>query len=460
MSMFVFLGPTLPVADARKELNAVYLPPITQGDLTRLAWQEPDAVGIIDGCFERMPAVWHKEILWAMERGIHVFGAASMGALRAAELSPFGMEGVGRVFEQYQSGALEDDDDVAVAHAGADEGYRRLSEAMVDVRATVFRAVEEGVLPEDIGTALEVIAKRLFYPERIYPSIVATARSQGLNADALDAFARWVPSGAVELKRQDAISLLRVMRSRSEAGWHAKRVDYITERTSSWERVLDGTQWGPLRALEGVESASEKIMDELRLDPPRYQDVLRGALLRYFVVREAAEADTAVGAGELRAAANDFRSARRLDRATDLEHWLCENRLTRHQFVDLVREELLLDRATRGLRAPMMLHMFNHLRATGAFEELAERAVRKDQALQATGFADASLVEAAVEESELFEWYFSDQLCQPEIGSVSHHSPRVGFATVDDFRRAVFREFCYVNRCGGRPFHREDRSAG
>ena len=38
-------------------------------------------IAIIDGYFERMAAVWHKEILVALERGIAVWGAASMGAL-------------------------------------------------------------------------------------------------------------------------------------------------------------------------------------------------------------------------------------------------------------------------------------------------------------------------------------------------------------------------------------------
>ena len=43
----------------------------------------PRAIGIIDGYFQQVPSVWHKEILWAMAQGVHVFGSASMGALRA-----------------------------------------------------------------------------------------------------------------------------------------------------------------------------------------------------------------------------------------------------------------------------------------------------------------------------------------------------------------------------------------
>ena len=79
-------------------------PPAAQGDVYRAALSRPVAIGLVDGYFERVPAVWHKEILWALSQGIHVFGSASMGALRAAELAPFGMVGVGAIFEAYRDG--------------------------------------------------------------------------------------------------------------------------------------------------------------------------------------------------------------------------------------------------------------------------------------------------------------------------------------------------------------------
>ena len=48
----------------------------------------PPPILIIDGVFQSEPAVRHKEILWALSLGVPVVGAASMGALRAAELFP------------------------------------------------------------------------------------------------------------------------------------------------------------------------------------------------------------------------------------------------------------------------------------------------------------------------------------------------------------------------------------
>ncbi len=99
--MVVFLGPSLPLDVARTELDAVYRGPVAQGDVYRAvtAVEPLESIGIIDGQFDHVPAVWHKEILWAMDWGVHVYGSASMGALRAAELHAFGMEGVGEIFE-------------------------------------------------------------------------------------------------------------------------------------------------------------------------------------------------------------------------------------------------------------------------------------------------------------------------------------------------------------------------
>ena len=141
MTVMVFTGPTISAEDAAAHLDATYLPPAEQGDVYRAARERPLVIGIVDGSFERIPAVFHKEILWAMREGIHVFGAASMGALRAAELADFGMVGVGAVFEAYRSGALTDDDEVAVAHATKEASFSASSEAMVNIRATLAAAV-------------------------------------------------------------------------------------------------------------------------------------------------------------------------------------------------------------------------------------------------------------------------------------------------------------------------------
>src|SRR4051794_37877247 len=104
----VFVGPTL----SREEVRAlapsvIVVHPAAAGEILDLALarRRADRIVLIDGYFERMAAVWHKEILFAIERGIEVWGASSMGALRAAELAPFGMIGVGEIYQAFARGA-------------------------------------------------------------------------------------------------------------------------------------------------------------------------------------------------------------------------------------------------------------------------------------------------------------------------------------------------------------------
>ncbi|NNB96227.1 hypothetical protein HI113_20225 [Corallococcus exiguus] len=237
MNVVIFAGPTLSAVEGARVLDATYLPPAAQGDLYRAALGKPVAIGLIDGYFERVPSVSHKEILWAMKQGVHVFGAASMGALRAAELSAFGMEGVGEVFKAFASGALDDDDEVAVVHAAAEDGYRPFSEAMVNLRATLQAARAAGVLDEDTQRTLESFAKGLFHADRSWPALFQKARETGLDGAGIEAFLRFVAERRVDQKRLDALALLNILRARLEAGLPPKETRYAFSHTDAWEHV-------------------------------------------------------------------------------------------------------------------------------------------------------------------------------------------------------------------------------
>ena len=240
----VFLGPTLPLEVAQSLCDAVFLPPARRGDvLAALEAHRPTTMALIDGYFEQVPSVWHKEILFALAQGIRVAGAASMGALRAAELRAFGMIGIGHVFDAYVSGRyapfpepFEDDDEVAVVHGPAEAGYPS-SDAMVDIRATLAQAVEEGVLDRDAAVALAALAKALFYKERSYPALLDRAEAGGFDPEALRRFAGWLPGGRVNQKGQDAEALLRHLAAGTLGTAPAA---FRFERTLHWEHAVAG----------------------------------------------------------------------------------------------------------------------------------------------------------------------------------------------------------------------------
>src|SRR5262245_8594564 len=122
----VFLGPSLPREQARAILEARYEPPARMGDIYRILG-DVRAVVLIDGVFHSVPAVWQREILDALAEGVPVYGASSMGALRAAELYTYGMVGIGTVFGWYRDGIIDADDEVTLLHGPEDAGYVALS---------------------------------------------------------------------------------------------------------------------------------------------------------------------------------------------------------------------------------------------------------------------------------------------------------------------------------------------
>jgi len=204
-SAVVFLGPSLDRRAALAILSADYRPPAARGDLTRAVSGGARVIGLIDGVFFQESSVGHREILAALKSGVRVVGASSMGALRAAELHTLGMEGVGEVYRMYRDGVLVSDDEVALAFDP--ESGIALSEPLVNIRATLARAEEEGVIDHGTREILFSSASSLYYPDRTYPRLVREAK-ESADPETLARFARWVETGAIDLKRMDAIQAL------------------------------------------------------------------------------------------------------------------------------------------------------------------------------------------------------------------------------------------------------------
>jgi hypothetical protein len=223
MRIAVFVGPTISVTDARATLDCTYLPPVKQGDVRRRVRNGIDAIGIIDGYFHSVRSVWHKEILWALSEGVHVYGSASIGALRAAELHSFGMVGVGRIFEMYRDGELEDDDEVAVIHAPAEQNHVVSSVAMVNLRATLTKALDDGILSPGAVQKLTLAAKSLYFPHRNWNIL------ESLQLEQKEQFKQWLARGYVDQKREDAILMLQSLNQLQSANPGRKEVPFWFE---------------------------------------------------------------------------------------------------------------------------------------------------------------------------------------------------------------------------------------
>ena len=125
------------ILDSNENREVIYKRPIKRGDLGHDLNENPTIIGIIDGVFHQNSAVGHREILSALNKGIKVFGSSSMGALRASELDTLGMTGIGYVYNEYASGNVTSDDDVAVMLDS--ESLEPLSEPLINMNYVFFQ---------------------------------------------------------------------------------------------------------------------------------------------------------------------------------------------------------------------------------------------------------------------------------------------------------------------------------
>lgn len=204
--IIVFLGPSLDIKSAEQILPAEYRHPAKRGDLITAARDGAEIIGLIDGVFHQESAVAHREILAAVKGGIRVVGSSSMGALRAAEMDTLGMVGIGEIYRMYKSGELESDDEVALVFDPV--SGMSLSEPLINIRFTLKRACEAGIIDTAVHDALLTSARSLFYPKRTYRAMVSGS-VDAVDLKTRERFLAWVDTNACDQKRNDAIEALR-----------------------------------------------------------------------------------------------------------------------------------------------------------------------------------------------------------------------------------------------------------
>jgi hypothetical protein len=447
MNVVVFLGPTLSAAEAKAVLPATYLPPVSRGDLYAAAREQPWAIGIIDGYFHRVPSVLHKEILWAMSRGIHVYGASSMGALRAAELVQFGMVGVGRVFEWYRDGILTDDDEVAISHGPVQVGYIAASDALVNIRETMGRALDAGVVGPQVHNGLLRIAKGMFYPTRTYADILQAGIEDGLSAEECRNLSAWLPHGKGDVKREDAISLLRRLAADRSASFPPLSVSYGFNSTGMWEELCSSVERRSLEAFpEGVDVLGHEVLDELRLRGDDYVHERERAMTRLLATELGLHQRTMMDSSAEEAVSAEIRKSNELNDDHTFDLWLRRESLTTQMFSKLVKDEAVIRRICDRYRSwvPAVLH--DSLRIGSRYGNLEARAKEKQVTLSRWGLQSPALSDAGLSEEELWRWFFEDHLKMPKPMSPQAFADRNDFADLDLLRRAVLREFLYLRK--------------
>jgi hypothetical protein len=113
----------------------------------------------------------------------------------------------------------------------------QVTDAMVNVRATIDRALQLGVVEPAFAARLVSIAKSLFYKDRTYEAILKAATEQGLAPELVGRFANWLPGGQVDQKRIDASEMLQAITVHISSGVIPLKVSYEFSHTFAWEEA-------------------------------------------------------------------------------------------------------------------------------------------------------------------------------------------------------------------------------
>ena len=446
----VFLGPTMSHDDARGLLDARYMPPARNGDVLRVVESAPPAIVIIDGYFNWVPSVWHKEILFALDQGIPVHGASSMGALRAAELDGFGMIGWGKVYDDFRSGRLTDDDEVAVSHGDAESNYRGLSDAMVNIRATIDDAVADGVIDADAAAVLIDHAKARFFPERSLRLLAIDGDVECLlGRSTMAELRQWLPGHQRDVKRDDAVAVLTAIAAGCSAPVSPGAFEF--QPTANWLRLVaavgddvgerphgddDTTLSRPVGSLDD-------LLTECRLSGQ--WPLLEAAAIarldrRVDAAQEAATRDEIDGELARWCVARGYRDA------GELEQWAASNGVGWNELFTLFRREVRMERLRSTGRAGLATVLREVLLLTGAHDALAQRARQRRRWKEGAGPRTSN--DAVAEEAvDRFRLRYGLSSHEPAAWLARRH----GWDHVDDMIEDLIDDADFTAAAGSEP---------
>ncbi|MFE2634286.1 TfuA-like protein [Streptomyces scopuliridis] len=263
----VYTGPTLSPDDpVLSDPRVVTRPPIRHGDLFDSGITATDTVLILDGVYHHTPAIRHKEIIWALGRGVRVIGAASIGALRAAELAPCGMVGVGEIYDAYAAGRIQGDDEVAVGQT-TDADMRSVTWPLVNLRYVLKLAAAAGVITTDASAEVLGELRGVYYPHRSLTAVLVISRRRGAGE-----FARWLAARLAEdrhfgdLKRADALRALKTALSLADTpASPPAKLEWRTRHFRQWANMF------AVQTVEGVHLATRHRITYQQLFDPQFK---------------------------------------------------------------------------------------------------------------------------------------------------------------------------------------------
>ncbi|PJO43417.1 TfuA-like protein [Lysinibacillus xylanilyticus] len=223
MKIIVYAGPSIQKQEIVSILpDAKVLPPIKRGSLLVQDLNIGDIVIIIDGYFQQTASIQHMEILDCLQKGVTIIGCSSMGALRAAELTDYGVIGIGIIYQVYRHGLITGDDEVGILHET--QKYEAFSDALIDIRLNLKKALDMNIIDNSIYDELIRLLKNQWFGNRSYSFIFHWLGEQ-YGKQSRERLETFLINYRVNFKYEDAVEALKLV----ERITRPKKLDFKNE---------------------------------------------------------------------------------------------------------------------------------------------------------------------------------------------------------------------------------------
>ena len=275
--------------------DALYAPPVQRGNILADIRSGVNGILILDGLFHQALSVSPSEIMDALRRGIRVFGASSMGALRAVELESYGMVGVGEVFEYIRNADAFRDDFVGQVFIDEWPQIQQASVTYVEFDINLKTLLCRRRISRTTYDLLCALYAELHYAERDLRTLAARIRRRSRNPEADLRAATCALSTMARPKHRDARNALRIVARHHD---HVSRLNAVIRHplsgSSSWcvvKRRTGGCSLRPatelataypardlLHALERWETVAYRENGNRTAQPAEVLDRLNGLM--------------------------------------------------------------------------------------------------------------------------------------------------------------------------------------
>lgn len=388
MKILVFAGPSLsgPLTPVSGE-DIILFPPAGQCDLLSAVHSlDPDVVVIADTQVWPGISVLHKELIWALGKGVRIIGTAAGGALRAAELAFCGMKGHGRVYEMAAAGIIEDDADLFCTWEKNGTGYTRLTEPLVNIRATLERSkVREAIGEEEADTVLTV-ARTIYYKNRTFSTLEAGLADAGINAGRIATLMACIKENYYDIQSHDLSDTLDRIRD----------ADFLPVPMSPETMPVPIDDQGAIfRMLYDHDRIVTDGDRQMRLYEignfittrhPDMEHLAYNAFNRELVLILADQTGLEVNDEEVAGVTETFRRISGLTQEDDLASWLGDNDMSREDFSILMRDETRIKKLQESFLAGQMFQkntrpVLDFLRLTQAYPPWRAKAFDREKSL-------------------------------------------------------------------------------